>query len=128
MDQQNMRLWLDARFAQAQWEVGVRKDELLRAAEDDDALHRVIELYLADRLYQGPDDVLQAIPQQAWQELQEEAGRQAAVQGVTGVPTHFQEVPVGQDRSDVYRPGEGAPRTPGFGQSAGAQRETGPTG
>ena len=128
MDEQNMQAWLGTRFAQAQWDVGVRKEELLRAAEDDASLHRIIELYLADRLYQSHEDVLQAIPQQAWQELQEEAGRQAAVQGVTGVPAHFQEGPVGQDCSDVYRPGEGAPHSPGFGQSAGAQRETWPTG
>ena len=44
------------------------------------------------------------------------------------VPSHFQEGPVGQDRSDVYTPGDPPPPTPGFGRSAGAQGDKSQSG
>jgi hypothetical protein len=86
----------------------------------DDALRTLVNLYVAEGTYHSPGEVMDLIPAQAWQDVQGDAWRGAESQYVEDVPTHFQDGPVGQDDSDVGRPGGSTPPTPGFGQSGGA--------
>ena len=120
-----MQELLTGYLGELDWTDGVTKDRLLaHLAGRDDTLRTMLNEYVAEGTYQDMDTVLSVIPAQAWQDSQGDQWQGAAMQYVADVPSHFQEGPVGQDRSDVYRSGGPAPATPGFGQSAGAAEGT----
>ncbi len=126
MDTSEMQELLQGYLAELNWAGEVTKDDLMgHLAGRDDALRTMVNQYVAEGTYQNLDDVMTLIPAQAWQDVQGDAWRGAQSQYVEDVPSNFEGGPVGQDDSDVYRGGGSAPPTPGFGQSAGAEADTG---
>ena len=122
MDASEMRELLQGYLSELDWSNGATKDDIIRQlAGRDDTLRTMVNEYVAEGTFRGPDDVLTLIPAQAWQDAQGDQWRGAEIQYVEEVETHFQESPVGQDDSDVYHRGGPAPQTPGFGQSTGEQ-------
>ena len=121
MDTSEMRELLQGYLSELDWSGGASKDAVLaHLAGRDEALRTMVNQYVAEGDYQSPDDLLNVIPAQAWQDVQGDEWRGAESQYAEDVPSHFQEGPVGQDVDDVYRAGQAPPQTPGFGQSAGA--------
>ncbi len=121
MDTSEMQELLQGYLSELDWSGGATKDDLIgHLAGRDEALRTMVNEYVAEGDYQNLDEVLNVIPVQAWQDVQGDAWRGAEIQYAGDVPSHFQEGPVGQDDSDVYRAGGLAPATPGFGQSSGA--------
>jgi hypothetical protein len=121
MDTSEMQELLQGYLSEMDWTGGATKDDLMRhLVGRDDALRTLVNLYVPEGTYQDSDAVMNLIPAQAWEDVQGDDWRGAESQYVEDVPTHFQDGPVGQDTSDVGRPGDSAPPTPGFGQSAGA--------
>ncbi|MDP9470608.1 MAG: hypothetical protein M3Q71_08065 [Chloroflexota bacterium] len=127
MDEGDMRALLEGRLRDADWGPGVDKDQLMAMFEDDEALQTLIGQYVAQGRYASPEEVLNVIPQQGWQDTQGDTWRGGEIHDFADMPTHFREGPVGQDESDVYQQGEPPPATPGFGQSAGAAGDADPT-
>ena len=120
-----MRELLQGYLSELDWSGGATKDDLMaHLAGRDDALRTMVNLYVAEGTYQSLDDIMNVIPEQAWQDVQGDAWRGAEGQYVGDVPSHFQEGPVGQPGRSVYRAGDAPPPTPGFGQSAGASAGT----
>ena len=108
-------------LSELDWSGGASKDQLIgHLAGRDQALRTMVNEYVSEGDYGSVDEVLNLIPAQAWQDVQGDAWRGAEIQYAGDVPSHFQEGPVGQDNSDVYRAGGPSQATPGFGQSAGA--------
>lgn len=70
MDARDMRELLDGYLRDAGWSKGVTHAELVGMVQDDDALSNVIGQYVAIGVYHGPDEVLNVIPAQAWQDAQ----------------------------------------------------------
>ncbi len=121
MDTHEMQELLQGYLSEMDWAGGATKDDLMgHLAGRDEALRTMVNLYISEGTYHGPDEILNLIPAQAWQDVQGDNWQGAEAQYVEDVPTHFQEGAVGQDTNDVGRPGGSAPPTPGFGQSAGA--------
>ena len=127
MDEGDMRSLLVGRLRDADWGPGVDKGQLMAMVNDDEALQNLIGQYVAQGRYASAEDVLSVIPEQAWQATQGDTWRGGEIHDFADMPTHFKEGPVGQDKSDVYQQGEAPPATPGFGQSAGAKGDSGPT-
>ena len=122
MDTSEMRELLQGYLSELDWSGEVTKENLLsHLAGRDDALRTMINEYVAEGSYRSPDEVLNVIPAQAWQDVQGDEWRGAEIQYVEDTPSNYQGGAVGQDDTDVYRQGGPAPQTPGFGQSAGAQ-------
>lgn len=131
MDTSEMQELLIGYLGEMDWSTGVTKDDVLaHLAGRDETLRTMINEYVAEGTYQAPEDLLNVIPVQAWQDAQGDRWQGAESQYVEDVPSHFKDGPVGQDESDVYRAGGPAPFSPGFGQSAGATEstDTGATG
>ena len=125
MDTSEMQELLQSYLSELDWSSGTTKDDLIgHLAGRDEALRTMVNQYVAEGDYQDLDEVLNVIPARAWQDVQGDAWRGAQSQYTGDVPSHFQEGPVGQDDSDVYRAGGPSPATPGFGQSAGAVDDT----
>ena len=121
MDTSEMRELLQGYLSELDWSGGATKDDLMaHLAGRDEALRTMVNQYVAEGDYQNVDEVLNVIPAQAWQDVQGDEWRGAQSQYAGDVPSYFQEGPVGEDASDVYRAGDPPPATPGFGQSAGA--------
>jgi hypothetical protein len=124
-----MQELLQGYLSELDWSSGTTKDDLIgHLAGRDEALRTMVNQYVAEGDYQNLDEILNVIPAQAWQDVQGDAWRGAERQYTGDVPSHFQEGPVGQDDSDVYRAGGPPPATPGFGQSAGAADDATGTG
>ena len=129
MDTSEMRELLRGYLSELDWTGGATKDDLMsHLAGRDDALRTMVNQYVAEGTYQNLDEVFSVIPVQAWQDVQRDAWRGAESQYEADVPSHFQEGPVGQVTSDVYRAGGPRPQTPGFGQSTGASGGAGGSG
>ncbi len=123
MDSGEMHELLDSYLREMTWTAGVSKDDIVaHLADRDDALRTLVDEYLAEGTYNAVYDVMDLIPQQAWQDAQGDVWRGGEMQYVEDVPSNFMAGPVGGDESDVYQEGEPAPRTPGFGRSTGAGR------
>jgi hypothetical protein len=121
VDTSEMQELFQGYLSELDWSGGASKDELIgHLAGRDEALRTMVNEYVSEGDYRSVDEVLNLIPAQAWQDVQGDAWRGAEIQYAGDVPSHFQEGPVGQDDSDVYRAGGPPPATPGFGQSAGA--------
>ena len=128
MDTSEMRELLGGYLAELNWAGGLTKDDILgHLAGRDDALRTMVNQYLAEGTYQGPDEVLALIPAQAWQDVQGDAWRGTESQDVGDVDSAFQDSPVGQRTGDAGGAGT-APPSPGVGQSAGAREGAGSGG
>jgi len=129
VDTSEMQELFQGYLSELDWSGGASKDDLMgHLAGRDEALRTMVNEYVSEGDYQSVDQVLNIIPAQAWQDVQGDAWRGAEIQYAGDVPSHFQEGPVGQDESDVYRAGGPAPSTPGFGQSAGAMGDASGSG
>ena len=120
-----MRELLQGYLGELDWSGGATKDDVMgHFAGRDDALRTMVNEYVPEGTYRDLDELLNVIPVQAWQDVQGDTWRGSESQYVEDVPSHFQDGPVGHDNSDVYRAGDPAPQTPGFGRSAGASGGT----
>lgn len=70
MDARDMRELLNDYLREVDWSKGATQAELLVLVQDDEALTNVIGQYVADGIYRRPEDVLNVIPNQAWQDAQ----------------------------------------------------------
>ena len=121
MDASEMRELLQGYLSELDWSRGATKDDILRQmAGRDDALRTMVNEYVAEGTYRGPEDVLNVIPTQAWQDAQGDRWSGPTTLDPQEVHSGFQDSPVAQDASDVSRAGSSAP-TPGFGQSTPEQ-------
>lgn len=121
MEASGMRELLQGYLNELDWSGEVTKDNIMEhLAGRDDALRTMVNEYVTEGSYQSVEHVMNLIPAQAWQDAQGDEWRGAESQYVEDTDSNFQNGPVGQDQSDVGRPGGSDPSTPGFGQSAGA--------
>lgn len=121
MDASEMRELLQGYLSELDWSGGATKDDLLgHLAGRDDTLRTMLNEYVAEGTYGAPDDVLNVIPTQAWQDAQGDRWSGPTTLDPQEVESGFQDSPVGQDASDVSRAGSSAP-TPGLGQSSPEQ-------
>lgn len=121
MDTSEMRELLHGYLSEMDWSGETTKNDIMNhLADRDEALRTMVNEYVALGTYHNPEEVLTLIPVQAWQDVQGDEWRGAESQYVEDVSSNYQGGPLGQDQSDVGQPGGSPPRTPGFGQSAGA--------
>jgi len=111
------------------WAGGATKDDILaHLAGRDDALRTMVNEYLAEGTYQGMGEVMALIPAQAWQDAQGDTWRGPESLDPDDMDSNFKAGRVGRDTSDVYRTGNSAPSTPGFGQTGGGNAVGADTG
>lgn len=119
-----MRELLRGYLDEIDWSDGATKDRLLlHLAGRDETLRTMINQYVVDGLYQTPDDILNVIPAQAWQDAQGDQWRGAPSSYADDAPDTFRESPVGQAAGDASRAGESSPTMSGFGPAAEATAE-----
>lgn len=68
MDQASLGSWLADQFTPDQWDRGVSRSDLLRAAEDDDDLRGWFAGLDEGGLYRSPQDVLEGMPHTGWED------------------------------------------------------------
>ena len=97
-----MRELLRGYFGELDWSGGTTKDALVaHLAGRDEALRTMVNEYVAEGTYQNLDDVLNVLPEQAWQSVQGDTWQGPESQYVEDVPSHFAEGPVGHDEGTV---------------------------
>ncbi|MDP9362745.1 MAG: hypothetical protein M3Q10_00710, partial [Chloroflexota bacterium] len=122
MDASEMRELLQGYLSELDWSGGATKDDLLgHLAGRDDTLRTMLNEYVAEGTYGSPEDVMNLIPAQAWQDAQGDQWSGPTSLDPADVESHYQEGPVGQDDSEVYRAGGPPPPTPGFGHTPEGQ-------
>ncbi|HEU5434378.1 MAG TPA: hypothetical protein VFU81_22080 [Thermomicrobiales bacterium] len=122
MDSGEMHELLHSYLRQLTWTAGVTKDDLLeRLAEQDDVWRTMVDHYLADGTYYAAYEVMDLIPEEAWQSAQGDVWRGGEMPNLGGVPSNFMAGRVGSDESDVSHAGGPAPATPGSGESTRAR-------
>lgn len=119
MDKRDMRGWLDDHLNQLDWGEGLSKAELVLAVEDDEALRNLIGQYVVEGYYRTTVEVLNVIPEQAWQDAQGDAWHGGETYDIAGMESGFLESPVARDRPE----GQHA-----SGQMASPQGESSATG
>lgn len=117
-----MRGWLDDHLNQLDWGEGLSKPELVLAVEDDEALRNLIGQYVAEGHYRTPAEVLNLIPEQAWQDAQGDAWHGGETYDIAGMQSGFLESPVARNHPGA-RAGDDAPRPE---QAAGSRSESPP--
>ena len=127
MDTGEMQELLRGYLDEVDWSAGITKEDLVRKLDGrDDALRAVVGEYVADGTYRSPEEVLNVIPAQAWQDVQGDAWRGAEIHDIPGTPTHFGEGRVGQDQSTIHHRADASPPpTPGFGHTDPESEGTG---
>ncbi len=70
MSEQDQQAAMTAWLRTIGWDRGVTKAELLDRLRDEDGPRQVINLYLPEGTYFSPEDVLNVLPAQAWQDAQ----------------------------------------------------------
>ena len=102
VDTSEMRELMQGYFGELDWSGGATKDALVaHLAGRDEALRTMVNEYVAEGTYQNLDDVMNVLPEQAWQSVQGDTWRGPESQYVEDVPSHFAEGPVGQDEGNV---------------------------
>ena len=118
MDSGDMRELLVSYLKQVRWDGGASKEEILGllASKDQDLL-TMVNQYITEGRYSGPGDVLNLIPEQAWQSSQGDDWRGATTEDPEAFDSSFEQSPVGMmEQSDVYHEGGPRPKTSGFGE------------
>jgi hypothetical protein len=102
VDTSEMRELLQGYFGELDWSEGTTKDALVaHLAGRDEALRTMVNQYVAEGTYQNLDEVMNVLPEQAWQSVQGDTWQGPESQYVEDVPSHFAEGPVGQAERDV---------------------------
>src|SRR5215213_3564475 len=102
VDTSEMRELLQGYFDELDWTGGTTKDALVaHLAGRDEALRTMVNQYVAEGTYQNLDEVMNVLPEQAWQSVQGDTWQGPESQYVEDVPSHFAEGPVGQAERDV---------------------------
>jgi hypothetical protein len=102
MDTSEMRELLQGYLGELDWSRGATKDALVaHLAGRDEALRTMVNEYVAEGTYQDLDDVMNVLPEQAWQSVQGDTWRGPESQYVEDVPSHFAEGPVGQEEGNI---------------------------
>ena len=71
VDTSEMRELLRGYFGELDWSGGTTKDALVaHLAGRDEALRTMVNEYVAEGTYQNLDDVMNVLPEQAWQSVQ----------------------------------------------------------
>jgi len=118
MDSGDMRELLVSYLKEVNWSGGASKDDILGllASRDQDLL-TMVNQYITEGAYNGPGDVLNLIPEQAWQASQGDDWRGATTEDPEAFDSNFEQSPVGKmEQSDVYHEGGPRPKTSGFGE------------
>jgi hypothetical protein len=90
MDTSEMRELLRGYLSELDWSGGVTKDDVIaHLAGRDDALRTMVDEYVAEGSYDGPEAMLNVIPAQAWQDVQGDQWRGAEIQYVEDTPSHW---------------------------------------
>lgn len=101
MNASEMQELLRGYLGELDWTDGVAKDDIMRhLAGRDDALRTMVNAYVPEGMCQKPDEIMDRIPAQAWQDVQGDRWQGAESQYVEDVPTQFQDGPVSQDSGD----------------------------
>lgn len=83
------------------WSRGITKDDMMQLlVERDDALATMVNEYIAEGTYSDIDEVMNLIPDQAWQDVQGDEWRGPEIQFVEDVETHFSESRVAELEQD----------------------------
>jgi hypothetical protein len=102
VDTSEMRELLQGYFGELDWSEGTTKDALVaHLAGRDETLRTMVNQYVAEGTYQNLDEVMNVLPEQAWQSVQGDTWQGPESQYVEDVPSHFAEGPVGQAERDV---------------------------
>ena len=99
MDERDMRELLRVYLAEMNWGGAVSKADILNHLQGrDEALEALVGHYVAEGTYRAADDLLNVIPEQAWQDSQGDAWRGASFAD-TGEDAnwHFLNGAAGQD-------------------------------
>jgi hypothetical protein len=124
MDTADMRQLMVGYLNEIDWSGGASKEDIVNTlARRDRDLLTMVNQYITAGTYRGPGDVLNLIPEQAWQAGQGDDWRGATTEDPEAFDSNFTESPVGQmEKNDVYHKGGPTPKTSGFGEvSADAQ-------
>lgn len=118
MDTADMRQLLTGYLNEIDWSGGASKERIVNAlALRDRDLLIMVNQYITEGTYRGPGDVLNLIPEQAWQAGQGDDWRGAVTEDPEAFESNFTESPVGQmEKNDVYHKGGPTPKTSGFGE------------
>jgi hypothetical protein len=118
MDSGDMRDLLVGYLKEVNWSGGASKEDIVGVlANKDQDLLTMVNQYITEGQYNGPGDVLNLIPEQAWQASQGDDWRGATTEDPEGFDSEFEQSPVGKmEQSDVYHEGGPRPKTPGFGE------------
>ncbi len=119
MDKRDMRGWLDDHFNQLDWGEGLSKAELVLVVEDDEALRNLIGQYVAEGRYRTSAEVLNVIPEQAWQDAQGDAWHGGETYDITGMQSGFRESPAARDRPERQYAGGQTASPPGESSGTG---------
>jgi hypothetical protein len=119
MDQRDMRAWLDDHLNQVDWGDGLSKAEVVLAVEDDEALRNLVGQYVAEGYYRTPAEVLNVIPEQAWQDAQGDAWHGGDTYDIAGTKSGFRESRVARDHPNSSTSG----RDEASGLATGDHRE-----
>jgi hypothetical protein len=68
MDRASLGRWLADRFTPDQWDRGVTRSDLLRAAQDERDLQQWFAGLHEGGLYKSPQDVLAGVPHTGWED------------------------------------------------------------
>ena len=96
MSEQDQRAAMAAWLRTIGWERGVTKADLLARLVDEDGPRQVVDLYLPEGTYFSPEDVLNVLPAQAWQDAQGMIWRGGEPPVVASVQTGFADSPVAE--------------------------------